>query len=80
MRLLITESEDYPNDEIEIPDWIAKNKEILNRFKSRVSIIRETEKAYCISFREKDEELWVPKSQCEIRERREETLSKYGID
>lgn len=74
MKLSITPSEEYPRHELEIKDWLAKEKEFLNQFKSRVSILKETEKAYEIALEKSGEEHWIPKSQCKIIERKEKSL------
>lgn len=77
LKLSITPSEKYPSHELEIPDWLAEKKEILNQFKSQVSIIRETEKAYQIRLEKSQEEHWIPKSQCKIIKRMEAKLSRF---
>ena len=71
MKLSITPSEDYPRHELEIKDWLAKEKEFINQFKSRVSILQEREQAFQIFLEKSGEEHWIPKSQCEIVERKE---------
>jgi hypothetical protein len=71
MKLSITPSEEYPRHELEIHDWLAKEKEILNRQKQEISILNESEKAYQIKFKNGvQEEHWIPKSQCKLIERK----------
>jgi hypothetical protein len=69
MKLSITPSETYPSHELEIADWLAEKKEFLNQFKSQISIVRQTEKAFQIRLEKSGEEYWLPKSQCKIIKR-----------
>lgn len=78
MKLSIVPSEKYPRHELEIQDWLAKEKEFYNQFKSQVTILRTTEKAYQIKLEKSEEEHWIPKSQCKIIERREMSLNNWG--
>jgi hypothetical protein len=68
---------EYPSHELEIADWLAEKKEFLNQFKSQVSIIRQTEKAFQIRLEKSGEEHWLPKSQCKIIKRMEAKLSSF---
>jgi hypothetical protein len=68
---------EYPSHELEIADWLAEKKEFLNQFKSQVSIIRTTEKAFQIRLEKSGEEHWFPKSQCKIIKRMEAKLSSF---
>jgi hypothetical protein len=77
MKLSITPSEKYPRHELEIKDWLAKEKEFYNQFKSQVSIIRDTEKAYQIKLEKSEEMYWIPKSQCSIIKRDEISLFEF---
>lgn len=77
MKLSITPSEKYPRHELEIKDWLAKEKEFYNQFKSPVTILRTTEKAYQIKLEKSEEEHWIPKSQCKIVERKEVSLNNW---
>lgn len=77
MKLYIIPSQEYPRHELEIPDWLAKEKEIFNQFKSGVVILRSTTKAFQIALEKSGELHWIPKSQCKIIERNEEPLSKW---
>ena len=77
MKLSIIPSEKYPHHELDIKDWLAKDKEFFNQFKSGVSIKRETEKAYLIVLEKSGEEHWIPKSQCKIIKRMEVSLGVF---
>ncbi len=77
MKLSIVPSEKYPHHELEIKDWLAKEKEFFNQFKSQVTILRTTEKAYQIKLAKSEEEHWIPKSQCKIIERKEVSLDTW---
>ena len=78
MKLSITQSTEYPHHEIEIPDWLAKEKEIQNRQKQEITIVTESKKAYQIKFKNGvQEEHWIPKSQCKIIERKEVCLWEF---
>jgi hypothetical protein len=68
---------EYPSHELEIADWLAEKKEFLNQFKSQVSIIRQTEKAFQIRLEKSGEIHWLPKSQCKIIKRMEAKLSSF---
>jgi len=78
MKLSIVPSEKYPRHELEIQDWLAKEKEFYNQFKSQVTILRTTEKAYQIKLEKSEEGYWIPKSQCKIIERTEMSLNNWG--
>ena len=78
MKLSVTPSEQYPRHELEIQDWLAKEKEFYNQFKSQVMILRTTEKAYNIRLEKSGEEHWIPKSQCRVVERKEMSLSTWS--
>ncbi len=78
MKLSITPSEQYPRHELEIQDWLAKEKEFYNQFKSQVAILRTTEKAYQIRLEKSGEEHWIPKSQCNVVERKEMSLENWS--
>ena len=77
MKLSIVPSEKYPRHELEIQDWLAKEKEFFNQFKSQVTILKTTEKAYQIRLEKSEEEHWIPKSQCKIIERKEVSLDAW---
>ena len=77
MKLSIIQSEEYPRHEIEINDWLAKQKGIYNQFKSGAIILRVTEKAYQVSLEKSGEVHWIPKSQCKIIERKETQLGMF---
>lgn len=77
MKLTISPCEEYPRHELHIQDWLAKEKEFYNQFKSDIVILRSTEKALQIFLKKSGEEHWIPKSQCKIIERNEELLSKF---
>ncbi len=77
MKLSIIPSADYPRHELEINDWLAKEKEFFNQFKSGVSIQKATEKAYQIALEKSGEVHWIPKSQCKIIERKEVKLEFF---
>lgn len=78
MKLSVTPSEQYPRHELEIQDWLAKEKEFYNQFKIQVTILRTTEKAYNIRLEKSGEEHWIPKSQCRVVERKEMSLSTWS--
>ncbi len=78
MKLSIVTSEQYPHHELEIKDWLAKEKEFYNQFKSQVAILKTTEKAFQIRLEKSGDEYWIPKSQCRIIERKEVSLGKWG--
>jgi len=73
MKLSIPSSEEYPRHELEIQDWLAKEKGIFNRQKQEISILKESQKrinkdgtindgAYYIKFTNGvQEEHWIPK-------------------
>jgi len=64
----ISQSEKYPSRILNINKWIAETKEIINYQKKLVTIKKETEKAYLISFDiPAENEFWIPKSQAEIQ-------------
>ena len=77
MKLSIVPSEKYPRHELEIQDWLAKEKEFYNQFKSQVTILKTTEKAYQIRLEKSEEEHWIQKSQCKIIERKEMSLNNW---
>ena len=89
MKLSITPSEEYPRHELEIQDWLAKEKGILKRHKQEISIVKESKKrtddngnpnngAYYIKFKNGvQEEHWIPKSQCKLIERKEVSLFRF---
>lgn len=79
MKLSIVPSPEYPRHELEINDWLAKEKEFFNQFKSGVVILRSTEKAYQISLEKSGEVHWIPKSQCRVIERKEVSLGNWGF-
>lgn len=74
MKLTISPSEKHPSRELDVQEWLAKEKEFHNQFKSQVTILRETEKAYKIKLEKSQEEHWIPKSQCRIIKRLEAKL------
>ena len=78
MKLSIIQSEEYPRHELEIEDWLAKEKEFYNQFKSQVVILRTTEKAIQIKLEKSEEEHWIPRSQCRIIERKEVSLNFWS--
>jgi len=77
MKLSIIPSQEYPRHELEIPDWLAKEKEIFNQFKSGVVIRRSTTKAFQIALKKSGELHWIPKSQCKIIERKEASFNRF---
>jgi len=77
MKLSIIPSQEYPRHELDIDDWLAKEKEIYNQFKSEVVILISTEKAYQISIKKSGEIHWIPKSQCRIIERKETSFNQF---
>lgn len=77
MKLSIVPSEKYPRHELEVNDWVAKEKEIYNQFRSNVVIIRSTTMAYQIALEKSGEVHWIPKSQCRIIERKEVPLGMF---
>lgn len=77
MKLSIIPSSEYPRHELEIQDWVAKEKEIYNQFKSGVTILRSTPKAYQIALEKSGEVHWIPKSQCKIIERKEASFNQF---
>jgi len=77
MKLSITACPEYPCHELFIEDWLAKEKEFYNQFKSGVVIIRTTEKAYQISLEKSGEIHWIPKSHCKIIERKEASIFTF---
>lgn len=66
MKLSIIPSEQYPRHELEVQDWLAKDKGFYNQFKSGVTILNTTEKAYQIELEKSGEIHWIPKSQCKL--------------
>jgi len=85
MKLSIIPSKEYPESlkytrhELKIQDWVAKEKEIFNRQKQEVEIIDESELAYQIKFKNGvQEEIWIPKSQCRIIERKEVSFDRFA--
>ena len=78
MKLSILPSEKYPRHELEVNDWLAKEKEFFNQFKSSVTILKSTEKAYYIELEKYGEQHWIPKSQCKVIERKEVSLNSWG--
>lgn len=90
MKLSIIPSEQYPHHELDVKDWLAKEKGIFNRNKQMISIEKESKSridrkgdpnqgAYYIKFQTGvQEEHWIPKSQCRIIERKETQLSSWG--
>jgi|GEM_PF-3173024 len=77
MKLSTIPSQEYPRHELEIPDWLAKEKEIFNQFKSGVVILRSTTKAFQIALKKSGELHWIPKSQCKIIERKEASFNRF---
>ena len=77
MKLSIKKSDQYPNHELKINDWVAKEKEIYNQFKSEVEIIHSTEAAFQIRLNKSNETHWIPKSQCTIIKRKETPLEFF---
>ena len=77
MKLTVKPSEKYPRHELDVKDWLAKDKEFYNQFKSEVIIQRETFKAILITIEKSGEEYWIPKSQCKIIERKEIPLGMF---
>lgn len=90
MKLSIIPSEKYPRHELEVQDWIAKEKGIYNRQKSKIEITSETFQrkndngsinpgAYKIKFVTGIQEVHsIPKSQCKIIERKEVSLNSWS--
>lgn len=89
MKLSITPSDKYKKHEIEIDDFVAAEKGFSHMQKSEISIISETPArvengkfnpgAYLLKFTKNDiRECWIPKSQCKIIERKEQSLSFWS--
>ena len=77
MKLSVRPSEKYPRHELEVNDWLAKEKEFFNQFKSGVTILKSTEKSYYIELEKSGEQHWIPKSQCKVIERKEVSLNSW---
>jgi hypothetical protein len=89
MKLSIIPSQEYPSHELEIADWLAKNKEIYNRQNQQITIINESSEriepdgklnkgAYQIKFEKGvQEEVWIPKAFSKIIKRMEAKLSSF---
>ena len=77
MKLSIIPSSEFPRHELEVQDWVAKEKEFYNQFKSGVVILRSTPKAFQISLEKSGEVHWIPRSQCKIIERTEASLDSW---
>jgi len=89
MKLSITPCPEYPRHELFIEDWLAKEKEILNRHKQEICILKESAKridkkgnpnhgAYYIKFvNGVQEEHWIPKSHSKIIERKETSIFTF---
>jgi hypothetical protein len=77
MRLCIEPCEEYPLHELDVADWLAKEKRYDSQLKGTISIIYVTEDAYCIDVMITDTDKhhyfrrrhWLPRSQCKIVER-----------
>ena len=75
MKLYIRSCWEYPLHELDIPDWLAKEKGFDSQFTGTIDIIKETEEAYVIAFQDETindfqrDRYWLPQSQCKIVER-----------
>jgi len=71
MKLYIEPCSKYPLHELDVTDWLAKEKGYDTKETGMIEIIKETEDAYCIerAGRYHNVREWLPKSQCKIVER-----------
>jgi hypothetical protein len=71
MKLYIQPCELYPLHELDITDWLAKEKGFDSQLTEEIEIISEKPDAYCIGAKTENlsGEYWLPRSQCKIVER-----------
>jgi len=74
MKLYIEPCAEYPLHELDVADWLAKEKGLDTKSAGTIEIIQETSDAYrivfyyrAVAYYRKDQ-YWLPKSQCEIVE------------
>lgn len=74
MKLYIKPCDEYPLHELDVTDWLAKERGYDTQATGTIEILYITENAYCIEptalsnghFSYRD---WLPKNQCKIVER-----------
>jgi|NGEPerStandDraft_9_1074522.scaffolds.fasta_scaffold23129_2 hypothetical protein len=73
MKLYIEPCDEYPLHELDITDWLAKEKGYDTQVMGTIMITQETSDAYWIFIFDTPERPchrdWLPKSQCKIVER-----------